>query len=266
MTTTPTSILYRFVVVLIIIAITAVTITDDAKKTHATKKGSVGEITVLAASSLSDVLPKIGRLFETQNPDASIEFSFGASSLIEPQLEAGVYADVVATADAKTMAVLDKSGLIASEPQIFTHNTFAIAVEKNNPNKIRSLRDLARSNLKVVLCAPKVSCGLYAQRILKRADLAIDNPIFAPDAAAAIALVALGEADAALIYQTEIISEPKVASIAIPTADNLNAKYPAAVAQGTENRHLARAFLKFLNNPTAQRIFDEAGFVSKAKL
>ncbi|MBJ7262180.1 MAG: extracellular solute-binding protein, partial [Acidimicrobiia bacterium] len=84
--------------------------------------------------------------------------------------------------------------------------------------------------------------------------------------AAAVSLVALGEADAALIYRTEAISNSRLKGIEIPKSENIIAQYPAAVIKNSSNKTAAREFVKFLNEPKAQKILSEYGFLPKAEL
>ena len=221
---------------------------------------------VLAASSLNDSFTKIGKKFESEHNNVKVRFSFGASSQIRQQLEEGVGGDVVATADTKTMALLKQSSLVAKKSKIFAKNTFTIVVKNRNPAKIKTLADLGNDKQKIVLCAPGVPCGVYANQILRQAKVSISYPILSSDAASAVSLVALGEADAALIYRTEAINNSRLKSIEIPKSENITAQYPAAVIKNSSNKATAREFTKFLNEPKAQKILSKYGFLPNAKL
>jgi molybdate transport system substrate-binding protein len=164
------------------------------------------------------------------------------------------------------MALLNQSSLVTKKSTIFAKNTFAIVVQNRNPSKIKTLADLGNDKQKIVLCAPGVPCGVYANQVLRQAKVSISHPILSSDAAAAVSLVALGEADAALIYRTEAISNSRLKGIEIPKSENIAAQYPAAVIKNSSNKTAAREFVKFLNEPKAQKILSEYGFLPKAKL
>ena len=254
-----------FLLLTSLITLTVIPLNANSAETQPSKKIS-GEIMVLAASSLNDSFTKIGEKFESEHNDVKVRFSFGASSQIRQQLEEEVGGDVVATADTKTMALLNQSSLVAKKSIIFAKNTFAIVVKNKNPSKIKTLADLGNDKQKIVLCSPGVPCGVYANQILRRAKVSISHPILSSDAASAVSLVALGEADAALIYRTEAISNSRLKGIEIPKSENITAQYPAAVIKNSSNKTAAREFVKVLNEPKAQKILSKYGFLPKAKL
>ena len=125
-----------------------------------------GDITVFAAASLTGSLQRRRRAaFTAANPDAKVTFSFDASSALVQQITQGAPADVFASADTANMDKLTAAGLNGTEPVIFATNLLAIIVPKGNPKGITGVADLAKPDLKVVVCAPEVPCGKYAQQI-----------------------------------------------------------------------------------------------------
>ena len=215
--------------------------------------GNVGgdtRITVLAASSLTRTATDIAGEYERQT-DVDVTLSFGSSARMVAQVEAGAPADVVLTADSRTAAQLG----IVRKSVVFARNRMAIVVARTNPRGIRSLADLARPGLRLVLASPEVPAGRYAAEVLRRAGVTVAPVSLEPDAKATTAKVILGEADAALVYVTEVDAAMGLEQVAVPEEHNVDVQYVAvAVRPG------GVPFLDFLLAPTAQRILADAGF------
>lgn len=221
-----------------------------------------GSITVLAASSLTDAFNEVGRQFQAAHPGIAISFSFGASSTLAQQVNAGAPADVLATADEPTMQVAVTRGSVAG-PSVFAHNRLALLVAKGNPKGIRTLADLARPGLIVVLCAAEVPCGRFGVQALDRAGVKVTPASLEANVRGVVAKVTLGEADAGIVYVTDArAAGDKAEGVSIPDAQNVLAAYPIATVTTTRNAALANAFVAFVRAPDGQQILARAGFVA----
>ena len=219
-----------------------------------------GSITVLAASSLTDAFNEIGRQFQAAHPGIGISFSFGASSTLAQQINAGAPADVLATADEPTMQVA-VSGGTAGPPAVFAHNKLQIVVRKGNPKGIRTLADLARPGLVVVLCAAEVPCGKFGAQALSSAGVKLTPASLEANVRSVLSKVSLGEADAGIVYVTDVLSGgDKTEGVTIPDTQNVVATYPIATIKSTKNSALADAFVAFVRSPAGQQILAKAGF------
>lgn len=217
-------------------------------------------LTVLAAASLTEVFQEMGRRFEVAHPGARLSFNFGASSTLVHQVRAGAPADVLATADERTMQDAEQVGAVGP-PQSFATNSLAIVVARGNPERILSLADLSRPGLSLVLCAPEVPCGSLAAGVLRRAGVRVEPRSLEANVKAVVSKVALGEADAGLAYLTDVAGwAGRVEAVTIPPEHNLMTRYLVAVARGTGNRSLAEAFLSFVLSDEGRRIVVDAGF------
>ncbi len=220
-----------------------------------------GTVTVLAAASLTEPFEQLGDDFEAEHPDVDVEFSFAASSELVVQIEQGAPADVFASADESSMQKVVDSGDVAAEPAIFTRNRLAIAVEEGNPRDIDGLADLDEPGLVVVLCEQQVPCGKFADKALANAGVSVTPASRAENVKAALTLVELGEADAAIVYATDVLASGTVEGVTIPDDENVIAAYPIAPLAEAGNQAAARPFVRFVRSAEGQRVLREFGFL-----
>jgi len=221
-----------------------------------------GTITVFAASSLNAGYTAIGKEFQTSHPGTMVTFTFGGSSMLVSQIQQGAIGDVFASADQPNMQKLIDAGLTAESPIVFARNNLEIVVGKGNPKHITSLSDLGRSGLVVVLCAPAVPCGRYAAQALQKAGVSVKPASEEADVKAVLSKVALGEADAGIVYITDVkAAGTAVEGVAVPAAVNVVAEYPIVILKDSQNRPLARAFISYVLTD-GRRILARYGFTS----
>jgi molybdate transport system substrate-binding protein len=216
---------------------------------------------VFAAASLKKTFTDIGEQFKTDNPGASVEFSFAGSSDLVTQLTQGAQADVFASADTKNMDKAAQAGLLAGDPVNFASNTLTIAVAPGNPKKIASFKDLTQQGLNVVVCAPQVPCGSATQNVEKATGVTL-NPVSEESSVTDVLnKVTTGEADAGLVYVTDVKGAgDKVAAVAFPEAAGAVNTYPIAVLKESKNPELARKFVDLVTGESGQKVLNAAGF------
>ncbi|MFB6665642.1 molybdate ABC transporter substrate-binding protein [Streptomyces parvus] len=216
------------------------------------------DLTVLAASSLTDVFKEAGAAYEAKNPGTGVTFSFAGSQELAAQVKQGAPADALVTADTKTMDGLSRD---TGKPTVIAKNRLVIATGEGNPEKVGNLEDLADPKLKVVLAAPEVPVGRYSRQILDAQRIEVKPVSEEPNVRAVLSKVELGEADAGLVYRTDAATATdKVDAIEIPDAENAIASYPAATLKASKHSEAAAAFVAWLSTPEAQKIFQAAGF------
>ncbi len=223
-----------------------------------------GSITVSAAASLTEAFTKIGTDFEKRNRRTTVTFNFGSSSTLVTQINGGAPADVFASADLTNMDRLVTGGKVADSPTVFARNQLQIAVKPGNPKRVNTLADL-RTIGTISLCGATVPCGVYAANVLSRAAVSIPESSITRgvDAKATIAAVAQGDANAALVYVTDVkAAGPTVQAVVIPDDQNTVAVYPIAPIAGTGNRKLAKAFVAFVASPVGQKTLGKFGFLA----
>src|SRR2546426_2785264 len=221
----------------------------------ACRQRPVGPLTVFAAASLQPAFDKIAAQLYV---DAT--FNYAGTQTLAAQLTQGAEADVFASADKTHMKTLLDAGLIEGTPKVFAHNRLEIAVAKGNPKGIHSLADLARSGLVVVLADPSVPAGKYAQQALAKAGVTVRPASLELQVTAVLTKVSLGEADAGIVYVSDIKTSGKVDGVAIPDPYNVVADYPIAILKHAQDSNAAFAFEALVLSPTGQSILIADGF------
>ena len=227
--------------------------------------GGLGEITVFAASSLTESFTELGAMLEDQQPGTSVTFNFASSSDLAVQITEGAPIDVFASADTVQMDVVTDEGL-TSDPIDFATNRLVVLTPADNPAGIESVDDLARPGVKVVLAAPEVPVGNYARAGLDRLGLLADvetNVVSnEEDVKAVVTKVALGEADGGIAYVTDVTDdvEGDVSPIEFPDEAEVVARYPIAVVSEPANPDGAQAFLDLVTSDEGSSVLERFGF------
>ncbi|HEX6811400.1 MAG TPA: molybdate ABC transporter substrate-binding protein [Planctomycetota bacterium] len=220
-------------------------------------------VMVFAAASLSAPFQPLARAFEARTPGCKLELHFAGTSQLVVQVEQGAAVDVFASADDANMQKLVAAGLVGSEPRLFARNALAIATAAGNPKGIRSLLDLARADLRVLLCGPEVPAGRYAREALAKAAVTVRSVSDEPSVKAVVSKVQLGEVDAGIVYATDAATAgAKVAAVAIPGEHNVVATCPIAVLSKGRNRAVGEQFVAFVLSRQGQDILKSFGFQS----
>jgi molybdate transport system substrate-binding protein len=220
---------------------------------------SSNEIKVFAAASLTAAFTRLGERYASAHGGARVTFNFAGSQALATQIRQGAPADVFASADTTNM---DKVSDLVATPQNFASNRLQVVVEKGNPKGVKGLKDLARGDLKVVLAAPDVPAGRYAQQVLERAGVTV-GPVSQEDSVkAVVGKVSLGEADAGIVYVTDVTAGgDKVEGVDIPKDQNVVATYPIAVVKASRNQEEAQAFMDLVRSAEGQQVLDGYGFL-----
>lgn len=242
----------------------------------ATPAGATTTLNVFAAASLTAAFEEIGELFEASYPNATIVFNFAGSQQLAQQIIAGAPADVFASANQKqTDVVIQAGGIVAGSQQTFVRNRLVVIYPQDNPAGLRDLKDLAQPGLKLVFAAQEVPVGQYSLDFL---DKAITDPAFGDsykedvlanvvsyedNVKAVLTKVALGEADAGIVYTSDITGEDGaiVGRIDIPDALNVIATYPIALVKESEYMELAQAFIDLVLSQAGQDILAKHNFI-----
>ncbi|GAA2514380.1 molybdate ABC transporter substrate-binding protein [Streptomyces levis] len=237
--------------------------TSGAPASGSSQGEVTGEVTVFAAASLQDSFTALGKRFEKEHPGARVTFSFGGSDSLAASITGGAPADVFAAASPKTMKIVTDAGDASGTPATFARNELGIATLPGNPDRISSLKDLTAKGLKVVLCAQEVPCGAAARKALDAGGLKLTPVSYEQDVKAALTKVELKEADAAVVYKTDVrAAGDKVEGVEFPeSADAVN-DYPIALLKDAPNAEAAKAFIALVRSAEGERVLSRAGFLT----
>jgi molybdate transport system substrate-binding protein len=215
-------------------------------------------LTVFAAASLTETFGSLGKTFEASHPGVTVTFNFGGSATLARRIAQGAPADVFAAASPETM---DQSKVPRPTPRVFARNRLEIAVPKGNPDHVTALKDLAGPSMKVALCAPQMPCGAAARTALAAAGVTVTPVSQEQDVKAALTKVRLGEADAALVYRTDVkAAAGAVDGVDFPEAAKAVNNYLIAAFSGTAHFVLAREFIDLVLSDEGRRVLSAAGF------
>jgi len=230
-------------------------------------------VTVFAAASLTEAFTTIGKSFEQQHPGVTVKFNFAGSQVLATQMEQGAKADVFASADQRWMKYADDKKLLAAPAVVFARNRLVLVTPKSNPGGIERLQDLARPGLKLVLAGRQVPVGAYSREALTRLNsaagfprhydqLALSNLVSEEENVRAVATkVQLREADAGIVYQTDITESvrPQLRVFEIPDPYNPIAEYPIATVAG--GNALGGEFVALVMSAEGQAALAARGFL-----
>lgn len=218
-------------------------------------------LTVHAAASLTATFTELGERFEAEHEDVDVVLNFAGSSDLVAQLEQGAPGDVLATADAATMGRVVDAGLVADGPVPFATNTLQLAVPPGNPARVTTWPDLARDGVQVVVCAPQVPCGAAAREVVRAAGVDLEPVSEEQSVGDVLAKVAVGEADAGLVYVTDVrAAGDRVDGVTLPGADRVVTTYPVATLGDSDVPDLARDFMDLVLGPEGREVLADAGF------
>lgn len=245
-------------------------------RTRVEKNDPETELVVFAAASLTEVFTEIARQFEADNPGVTVILNFAGSQQLAHQLSQGAPADVFASANDHQMSAAIQTGRVREgSHQIFAKNKLVIIIPNDNPANIHTLSDLARADQRLILAAPEVPAGQYAQSFLQSAAA---DPAFGPEfyarvvdnivsyeenVRAVLSKVRLGEADTGIVYASDVWGEvtSQLGTIEIPDRLNQVASYPIAPIKNSSQPELARSFTNLVLSSRGQHLISSFGFI-----
>ena len=224
-----------------------------------------GDLTIFAAASLQVAFDELAGIFAAQHQGVTVApVVYDGSSTLVTQLLEGASADVLATADERTMAGVVEGGLVEGEPDLFATNTLRIAVAPDNPHVIATLADVAAllaDGGRVAVCAPEVPCGAATATALEAAGVSLAGASEEQNVSAVLTKVTAGEVDAGLVYATDVArSDGAVLGLDFPESATAVNSYPVAVLAGAPAPDLARAFVGLVLSEEGAAVLASHGF------
>lgn len=229
--------------------------TDDSSGDEAS-----GELTVLAASSLTEAFGELERKFEAAH-DVDVTISYDSSSVLAQQVIQGAPADVLATADVPTMRTVVDEGLTDGDPQVFAQNTLTIVTPADNPADIESLADFADDGVKFAVCVPEAPCGDASQRLLRLNHVDAEAATQEQNVKSVLTKVTLGEVDAGLVYVSDAqAAGDEVTTVRAENSSEVVNADPIAVLADSDAPDLAREWVELVRGRQGQRVLKSHGF------
>jgi len=220
-----------------------------------------GRVTVLAAASLTGVFDQLAKTFEAEHPAVDVALSYGGSSGLAQQVLAGAPADVFAAASIATMATVTDAGESSGSPVVFARNELEIVVPRGNPGHVQGLADLGDPKRTIALCAEQVPCGAAAVKLFAVAGVTPAPDTLEQDVKAVLSKVRLGEADAGLVYRTDVkAAGNSIEGIAVPQAEQAVNDYSITVLKQAPNPAAGQAFVDFVLSPEGRNALQSSGF------
>jgi molybdate transport system substrate-binding protein len=233
-------------------------------------------LVVFAAASLAEAFTQIGEQFRQQHPEVKILFNFAGSQQLAQQLAQGAPADLFASAnEAQMLAAVQEGRVAPGSYQGFAGNRLIVILPPGNPAGIRDLSDLAKTGLRLVLADPSVPAGKYAQDFIA---LAAQDPAYGAayqkgvtgnivsyeeNVRAVLSKVLLGEADAGIVYRTDIhgLDPDEIETLQIPDQFNPLVSYAIASIADSTQPELAQSFMAAVQSPAGQETLRRFGFL-----
>jgi len=216
-------------------------------------------IQVFAAASLTEAFGEIGTEFEVTNPGVHVNLNFAGSSDLAAQINEGAPADVFASANTQQMEAV---GDAVVDPQLFASNTLTIVVPKGNPLNIAGLDGLATKGVKLVVCAPKVPCGTATEKVEAAAGLTFSPVSEEANVSDVLSKVANGEADAGLVYVTDIARAEGVQGVDFDGSAAAINNYPIGTISTSKHADAANAFVAYVLGARGQQVLASYGFAA----
>ena len=219
-------------------------------------------LTVFAAASLKKPFTQFEGRFEEAHPGVDVVVNFAGSSDLAAQLRAGARADVVATADERTMNGLERDHIVTGPATIFARNALALIVPKDNPRGVTTLTDVTQSKVKLVACAPNVPCGAAMTRLEAQQHLSFHPVSQEQSVSGVLAKVVSGDADAGFVYASDAKSAGgAVHEVSLGSAAPVENRYPIALGANSSHAQLAWMFSELVQSAQGESVLAEAGFL-----
>lgn len=220
-------------------------------------------VTVFAASSLQGAFRQLGTEFANSNPNYTVMFSFGSSTQLAHQIMDGAPADVFAAADTADMDLLAIEGEVTANSTVFATNRLRILVSRSAINRVLSLADLSRRDVVVVLASANVPLGRYSANVLAAAGVTVSPASYEPNASSVVSKVVSGEADAGIVYFSDIVGAGSTAvGVDIPMAINPEILYPIAVTRHGKGKLGSALWVNLVLSRHGQKVLREYDFSS----
>ncbi|MGH3424093.1 MAG: molybdate ABC transporter substrate-binding protein [Nocardioidaceae bacterium] len=223
--------------------------------------GDGRQVVVLAASSLTEAFGELEKVYEDQHPGVDVKLSFDSSSVLAEQVTQGNPADVLATADERTMGTVTGKDLTDGAPKTFATNTLVLVTPPDNPARLRGIEGLDTTDATYAACVPEAPCGAATRRLLDLDGVAADPTTEEQNVKGVLTKVTLGAVDAGLVYRSDArAAGDKVHTIEVDNASKVVNSYPIAVLGSSDDVSAARDWVDLVRSDRGQKVLRSYGF------
>ena len=241
----------------------ALTLAGCSGDPGADQRAETGTLTVLAAASLTEVFTALAGDFESDHPGVRVRLAFDSSATLAEQVTQGAPADVLATADRRTMQTVVAADAVDGRPQVFATNQLQLVVPPDNPARISRFADIGRPGVRLVVCVRSAPCGELATAVLAASGVTAKPASEEVDVKAVLGKVRLDEADAGLVYATDAAAaDNDVEVVPVPSSAANRTHYLIAALSEAREPELARAWVELVTSAQGRRHLLDAGFGS----
>lgn len=237
-----------------------------------------GPVTVFAAASLTDAFQQMAEAYAAAGAPGQVVLNFAGSQQLLSQLREGARADIFAAASEAQMQAAVEAGRIEPESvRVFACNRLAVAVREEAAGAIRELADLARPGHKIVIGAEAVPVGAYTGQFLQRAAA---SPGFGPafrqgfeanvvsaeqSVRVVLSKVLVGEADAGIVYASDLHGLAGVEALVIPPELNVSAAYWLGLLADAPQAEQAAEFVAYILSAEGAAVLASFGFSTECR-
>jgi molybdate transport system substrate-binding protein len=252
-------------IVVSVLAVLVISSCGSSSSDSSSRRTRATDITVFAASSLTHAFTQLGAIFERRHPGTRVRFNFSASDILATQIGQGASADVFASAGPAPMRTIT-SHFARTAPREFATNRLVIITPPSDRARIRTPTELSEPGVKLVLAAPGVPAGDYARQMFDNLGIRrqaernlVSNEV---DDKSVVSKVLLGDADAGIVYITDLTPDikPRLAAVTIPKADNIEARYSITALKNGSDPAGAKLFVQLILSSTGMKVLRETGF------
>lgn len=223
--------------------------------------GDKSTLTVLAASSLTEVFTELAETFEQDHPGVDVTLTFDSSSTLAEQVVQGAPADVLATADEATMADVTDEGLAATEPVAFAQNVLVLATPPDDPGGVAKVTDLG-DDVAYAVCVPEAPCGAASAELLGIVGVHAEPVTEEDNVRDVLTKITAGEVDAGLVYASDAqAAGSDVRVVPVRAADRVLNSDVVAPLSDAADADLAREWVDLVTSETGQQVLSDAGFL-----
>jgi molybdenum ABC transporter molybdate-binding protein len=262
---------WKWAAALLVSLITASAAVGYAAVSKTVEKPAKDDTVAFVAANATDPFNELIQTVEKRYPGENMEATYAGTQILRTQIEHGAKADLFLSADLSHIQAVKNEGFIADFKPV-SKGHLVIVVQKNNPLSIHSVQDLGTKPLKMIIGVDSVPIGKYTRKVFENAshDYGVNfskNVMshvvsMETNVKQVLQKVAMGEADAGLVYRTDVTKSfaDKVQIIDIDKKYNVESTNYISVLKNASHLKMANEVMKFMLSSEGQSLFRKYGY------